>query len=75
MKPYVHCDSYIKDSEELVNKLRSRVPCDGDFAVLDVEALFTNVLVPETLEVFERLLRGLHARTRSQDGLFCGRSS
>ena len=57
MRPFVLCDSYIKDSEDLVQHLSSRTLDDGEFASLDVESLFTNVPIPETLEVFERLLR------------------
>lgn len=57
MKPFVHCDSYIRDSEDLVQNLRSRGLTGGEFASLDVESLFTNVPVSETLDIFERLLR------------------
>jgi hypothetical protein len=66
MKPYTLCDSYVRDSEDLVRNLRNRHLDDGEFISLDVESLFTNVPISETLDVFERLLEAdstLQSRT------------
>ena len=59
MAPFVsQCDSYVKDSEDLVLRLSERSFTGGCFASLDVVSLFTNVPVKETLEVFRQLLCG-----------------
>ena len=57
MAPFVkQCDSYIRDSEDLVSKLSEQCFTPGYFASVDVVSLFTNVPIPETLQVFKQLL-------------------
>ena len=50
------CDSEILNSTDLVNKLRAYGDCSGVYLSFDVESLFTNVPVNETLEIFSSLL-------------------
>ena len=67
LRPYVSsARSYIKNSFDLVDKLRNSDLGSGQFITLDVESLFTKVPLQETLSVFHDLLTrddNLEART------------
>ena len=57
MRPFsTTCDSYVRDSADLVLKLSTVEFPRGQFVSLDVVSLFTNVPIDETLDIFRALL-------------------